>query len=61
MSDWRQREARRDAYPKTDLMVGPDGAHVVCPYCDESPIYLHLSHECHNCGASFDIDVRWSR
>jgi hypothetical protein len=64
MSDWQEEKARREAYPETDLLVStsPDNgcAAVACPYCDET-VPLHSVHECVNCGATFDVSVRWSR
>lgn len=66
MTDWKREKAKRDAYPETDLLVSSTHdnscAAIACPYCDET-IRLHGPHdyECHNCGASFDLRVRWSR
>lgn len=64
MTDFEQEKARREAYPETDLLVGstPDNscAKVACPYCDTA-VPLHLPHECPECGASFEVAVRWSR
>ncbi len=66
MTNWREQEARREAYPKTDLMVTSTHdnscAAILCPYCD-TEIRLHGPHdyECPTCGASFDLNVRWSR
>lgn len=60
MTDWQEEKARREAFPETDLLVGPEGAQVACPYCDTG-VYLHSPHSCPNCGASFEVSVRWSR
>lgn len=66
MTDWQREEAKWDAYPETDLLVSstPDSscAAIACPYCDNT-IRLHRPHDygCHRCGASFDLQIRWSQ
>ena len=49
-----------DAYPQTELLVGDRGLSVRCPYCD-TVIALDGPHECYNCGATAEVNVRWSR
>ena len=55
-----ERYEEAGAHPSTELLVGDEGAATPCPYCD-TVVPLARAHVCPECGAEFDVKIRWRR